>query len=110
MSLGDGLILQCGLCFGCDLLQSLVQAMLGLGRMEPAWSSSLAAVLHSICFDAAESADVATCVALLQELLLHLRQVHSLCKTCNSADDLGSPIIEVSSCPSICCLMGQQWR
>ena len=49
--------------------------MLGLPSREPAWSSSLAGVLHGNCFDAAEDADVATCVAILHQLLLRLQQV-----------------------------------
>lgn len=49
--------------------------MLGLFRQEPLWSSPAAAVLHSICYEAAESADVATCVELLRQLLLCMQQV-----------------------------------
>ena len=82
--------------------------MLGLSRMEPVWSSSLAGVLHSICFDAAESADVATCVALLQELLLHLRQVHTHCKAHNSTVRwMSLSIVNLSPHPPTCCLTVQ---
>ncbi len=49
--------------------------MLGLPSKEPAWSPSLAGVMHSNCFDAAEDADVATCVAVLNQLLLRMQQV-----------------------------------
>ncbi len=52
-----------------------VQGMLGLPSKEPGWSSSLAGVMHSNCFDAAEDADVATCVAVLHQLLLRMQQV-----------------------------------
>ena len=83
--------------------------MLGLDRMEPVWSSSLAGVLHSICFDAAESADVATCVALLQELLLHLRQVQSHCQARNSTDyTLSLNMMRLSPYTLPCCLTVQE--
>lgn len=68
----------------------LLQGMLGLCRKEPAWTSSLGAVLHSICFDVAESADVATCVALLQQLLHHVQQAQPLpCVSLQNAHSAG---------------------
>ena len=54
---------------------SLARVLLALPNKRAAWNSSLARIMHSICFDAAESADVATCVTLLYQLLLCMQQV-----------------------------------
>ena len=70
--------------------------------------SSLAAVLHSVCFDAAENADVATCVALLQDLLLRLRMVYSSLKTSNTPDSSLSLTVETSIYTHLLCSLNVQ--
>ncbi len=56
---------------------ALAKVLLALPNKRTTWNSSLARVMHSICFDAAESADVATCVTLLHQLLLDMQQVQA---------------------------------